>query len=70
MHHSQPDERDPGAPLEGLALQINIPYLTAGDVERQLTPIAAIDALEAALTGGLDPRPIRRAASSGSSTES
>jgi ornithine cyclodeaminase/alanine dehydrogenase-like protein (mu-crystallin family) len=34
---------------------MDIPYLSAADVARLLTPIVAIDALEAALRGGLDP---------------
>jgi ornithine cyclodeaminase len=34
---------------------MDLPYLSAADVERHLTPIVAIDALEAALTAGLDP---------------
>ena len=34
---------------------IDLPYLTAADVERRLTPIVAIDALEAALAAGFDP---------------
>ena len=34
---------------------MNIPYLTAGDVARQLTPMVAIDALGAALAAGFDP---------------
>jgi ornithine cyclodeaminase len=32
-----------------------LPYLSAGDVERHLTPVVAIDALEAALAAGFDP---------------
>jgi ornithine cyclodeaminase len=34
---------------------MNLPYLTASDVARQLTPIVAIDALGAALAAGFDP---------------
>ncbi|MEA2243065.1 MAG: hypothetical protein QOD24_2621, partial [Solirubrobacteraceae bacterium] len=34
---------------------MNLPYLSADDVARQLTPIVAIDALEAALAAGFDP---------------
>jgi ornithine cyclodeaminase len=34
---------------------MDLPYLSAEDVARHLTPIVAIDALEAALTDGLDP---------------
>jgi ornithine cyclodeaminase/alanine dehydrogenase-like protein (mu-crystallin family) len=34
---------------------MDLPYLSAEDVARQLTPVVAIDALEAALTSGLDP---------------
>jgi ornithine cyclodeaminase len=34
---------------------MDLPYLTAEDVARHLTPIVAIDALEAALANGLDP---------------
>jgi ornithine cyclodeaminase len=34
---------------------MDLPYLSAEDVERQLAPIVAIDALEAALAAGLDP---------------
>src|SRR3954468_4118163 len=34
---------------------MSLPYLSAGDVERHLTPVVAIDALEAALATGFDP---------------
>jgi ornithine cyclodeaminase/alanine dehydrogenase-like protein (mu-crystallin family) len=34
---------------------MDLPYLTAEDVARHLTPLVAIDALEAALKDGLDP---------------
>jgi len=34
---------------------MDLPYLSAADVERHLTPVVAIDALEAALADGLDP---------------
>jgi ornithine cyclodeaminase/alanine dehydrogenase-like protein (mu-crystallin family) len=34
---------------------MNLPYLTASDVARRLTPIVAIDALGAALAAGFDP---------------
>jgi ornithine cyclodeaminase len=34
---------------------MDLPYLSAEDVARHLTPIVAIDALEVALTAGLDP---------------
>ncbi len=41
---------------------MDLPYLSAADVERHLTPVVAIDALEAALANGLDPEndPARR----------
>ena len=44
---------------------MDLPYLSAEDVERHLTPLVAIDALEAALKDGLDPEsdpaaPLRR----------
>ncbi len=41
---------------------MDLPYLSAADVERHLTPVVAIDALEAALADGLDPEndPARR----------
>ncbi len=34
---------------------MQLPYLSAADIDRHLGPIAAVDALEAALAGGLDP---------------
>jgi ornithine cyclodeaminase/alanine dehydrogenase-like protein (mu-crystallin family) len=34
---------------------MDLPYLSAEDVARHLTPVVAIDALDAALTAGLDP---------------
>jgi ornithine cyclodeaminase len=34
---------------------VTIPYIDAADVRRRLSPLAAIDALEAALRGGLEP---------------
>jgi ornithine cyclodeaminase len=46
---------------------MDLPYLSAEDVARHLTPVVAIDALDAALTAGLDPEsdPPRRFVSLG-----
>jgi ornithine cyclodeaminase/alanine dehydrogenase-like protein (mu-crystallin family) len=46
---------------------MDLPYLSAEDVARYLTPVVAIDALDAALTAGLDPEsdPPRRFVSLG-----